>query len=94
MGRQSEALEVTIEALDVQPIDAALVALCRLAARQMDAAEGDPSTLLSAIYLSLLRNLRRLGPAQTAEISTLAEMRARRPRPQPRAKVRRGPDVG
>ncbi|MGI9085995.1 MAG: hypothetical protein ACR2FE_12025 [Aeromicrobium sp.] len=82
-------LEVTIAALDIQPIDAALVELCRITARQMDAAEGMPSTRLAAIYLSLLRNLRRVGPA-VERSNKLALLREMRDRAAPTAKTRKG----
>lgn len=36
-----------------------LVELCRTLARQMDDAEGEPSTRLSAAYLSALKDVRR-----------------------------------
>ena len=75
-------LEVTIAALDIQPIDAALVELCRITARQMDSADGQPSTRLAAIYLSLLRNLRKIGTAPAAS-GTLTTLREMRPRPTP-----------
>lgn len=43
---------------------AALVQLGQILADQMDAAGSEPSTRLSAAYLSVLVNLRRLSPVQ------------------------------
>jgi len=45
----------------------ALVQLGQVLAGQMDAAGADPSTRLSAAYLSVLVNLRRLSPTQSQE---------------------------
>jgi hypothetical protein len=45
----------------------ALVHLGRVLANQMDSAGSEPSTRLSAAYLSVLVNLRRLVPAQVHE---------------------------
>lgn len=88
---QVEALEETIAALDIQPMDAALVALCRLTARQMDDTAGTPSTRLAAIYLSLLRNLRKAGPKveRSTSLTLLREMR-NRPAPSTKTKTKAG----
>ena len=87
---QVEELEKTIAALDVQPVDAALVALCRLAARQMDAAGGVPSTRLSSIYLSLLRNLRKINPVpeRSTSLSVLRDLRGRQAPTKSRSKTK------
>jgi hypothetical protein len=82
----AEELEVTIAALEIQPVDAALVELCRITARQMDATAGAPSTRLAAIYLSLLRNLRKVGP-KAERANSLTLLREMRGRPAPSKKA-------
>ena len=92
-----EALETTIDALEIQPIDAALVQLCRMTAKQMDAADGAPSTRLASIYLSLLRNLRKIGPTveRSNTLTVLRELRGRQaPTTKTRLKAKSAPDVG
>lgn len=55
----SAALETTLTAANLGPRYAALIALCRLTAKQMDAAGDSPSNRLSAVYLSTLKDLSR-----------------------------------
>ena len=57
---------------------APLVELCRTLARQMDAAGDEPSTRLSAAYLSALKDVRRATVTLPAKTSTskLGHLRA------------------
>lgn len=61
MGTHLEAVEVSVtaagSALDGR--HAALLQLVRTLARQMDSAGGEPSTRLSAAYLSVLKDIGR-----------------------------------
>jgi hypothetical protein len=67
-----------------------LLELCRTLAGQMDAAGMEPSTRLTAAYLSALKDFRRAGaelpPRQ--EPGRLAELRELRGRPAPTKKSR------
>lgn len=83
-----EAVESCVShgSLDRQPAHAPLVELCRTLAAQMDASGLDPSTRLTAAYLSALKDLRRaLGstPARQSRTSSLAAL-------QSNARSRRG----
>lgn len=79
-GPQSDALEATLSAaagrLDGQ--HAALIALCRLLAGQIDAAGDNAATRLVAAYLSALKDLARVvGRDATARpVGKLAQLRA------------------
>ena len=71
---------------------AALVALCRTLAKQMDAAGDEPSTRLTAAYLSCLKDVRRaiteLPPVRTTP-NRLDQIRAVREMPRPSKKTAR-----
>jgi len=62
MGRHLEAVETTITAAKnvLDGRHSALLELVRTLARQMDVAGADPSTRLSAAYLSALKDLGRV----------------------------------
>lgn len=69
--------------LDGVPRHAPLVELCYTLAGQMDSAGGEPSTRLTAAYLSALKDLRRAVDAQKSvgELSPrLRQLRAARGR--------------
>ena len=89
-----EALEEALEesGLRSRREHAALVALCRTLAVQMDDAAAGPSTRLTAAYLSALKDVRRaiteLPPVRTAP-NRLDQLRARREVPRPSKKTRR-----
>lgn len=77
-----KALERSIEGMSAQvgDQDAALLELCRTLARQMDAV-AEPSTRLTAAYLSALKDLGRISgkrPHKSTGRSRLDELRARR----------------
>lgn len=72
---------------------APLIELCRTLAGQMDAAGTDPSTRLTAAYLSALKDFRRAVvalPHIRSNPSKLDEMRALREVPRPSKKTLRG----
>ncbi len=77
--------------LATMPAHAPLIELCRTLAAQMDAAGAEPSTRLTAAYLSALKDLRRATLELPAERprGKLAELRAMRPVPPPTKKTRR-----
>ena len=79
----SEALERQLEAAGAvfQRRLSATVTLARALAAQLDAAGPEPSTRLSAAYLSVLKDINRAmvkhpGDWSTAKASKLAELRA------------------
>lgn len=69
-------LEATIAAIRPGARHAALVALCRDVANQMDAAAGSPTNRLSAVYLSCLKDLARATTATKTSGSKLGQLRA------------------
>lgn len=88
--KHAEAVEMAVDGarLSTIPEHAPLVELCRVLAAQMDAAGTDPTTRLTAAYLSALKDLRRAildMPAQPVG-TTLAELRSLRGRPRPKLK--------
>jgi len=91
--KHAEAVEAAIAdtRLSTVPQHAPLVELCRTLAAQMDAAGAEPSTRLTAAYLSALKDLRRatLELPAAKPPGKLAELRAMRPRPAPTKKTRR-----
>ena len=78
--RHKRAIEAAIKITGLGKMDAhgPLLELCRTLADQMDAAGSEPSTRLTAAYLSALKDLRRaaaeLPPER--ELGKLAELRA------------------
>lgn len=74
--------------LDKHPQHLPLIELCRVLADQMDAAGAEPSTRLTAAYLSALKDLRRavLSVPARREGGTLADLRTGRHRPAPTLK--------
>ena len=82
MARHQDAVETAIQAAGnkLDDIDKPLIELVRVLAEQMDAAGPDPSTRLTASYLSSLKDLRRTlgdGPAvQDPASSRLAQLRS------------------
>ncbi len=84
MTTHRAAVETAIAAAGAKlgPTDQPLVELLRILADQVDAAGPDPSTRLSAAYLSALKDLRRTldtGPAAAGPgpaASRLAQLRA------------------
>lgn len=80
---------VKITGLDGMPEHEPLLELCRTLAGQMDAAGNEPSTRLTAAYLSALKDLRRaaaeLPPKR--EPGKLAELREVRGRVAPTKKT-------
>ncbi len=77
--------------LATMPAHAPLIELCRTLAAQLDAAGAEPSTRLTAAYLSALKDLRRAIADVPAERppGKLAELREIRPVPAPTKKTRR-----
>ncbi len=89
--RHKDAIEaaVKITGLGAMPEHEPLLELCRTLAGQMDAAGDEPSTRLTAAYLSALKDLRRAAadvPPKT-EGGTLAELRALRGKASPTKKT-------
>ncbi len=88
--KHAEAVEAAVADTRVgtMPAHAPLIELCRTLAAQMDAAGAEPSTRLTAAYLSALKDLRRALLELPAERprGKLAELRAMRPVPPPKSK--------
>lgn len=88
--KHKDAIEAAIAAnqLGTMPEHSPLIELCRTMSAQMDAAGADPSTRLTAAYLSALKDMRRaiaeLPPQR--EPGKLAELRAVRGRSEPTKK--------
>lgn len=82
---------ITESRLDERPAHAPLLELCRTLAGQMDAAGPDPSTRLTAAYLSALKDLRRATEAlpPIRGESKLERMRSERSVPRPSKSTRR-----
>jgi hypothetical protein len=83
MGKHLTALEAAFKGagLRLKVTDKPLMELCRTLATQMDEAGSEPSTRLTAAYLSALKDLRRAVAESTArqvKPGKLAEMRALR----------------
>lgn len=83
MGKHSTALESAFKGagLRLKATDKPLMELCRTLAAQMDEAGAEPSTRLTAAYLSALKDLRRAvaeSTARTTKPGKLAEMRKTR----------------
>lgn len=83
MGQHLTAIEDAFKGagLRLKATDKPLMELCRTLAAQMDEAGAEPSTRLSAAYLSALKDLRRAVAESTArqvKPGKLAEMRALR----------------
>lgn len=82
MGKHQDAVEATITAAAgaIDGRHTALLELVRTLAGQMDQAGADPSTRLSAAYLSTLKDLGRITatPARARGRSSLDELRQRR----------------
>lgn len=83
MGTHSAALGAAFKGagLRLKATDKPLMELCRTLAAQMDEAGPEPSTRLTAAYLSALKDLRRAVAESTArqvKPGKLAEMRALR----------------
>ncbi len=91
MTTNRAAVETAIAAAGAKlgPTDQPLVELLRILADQVDAAGPDPSTRLSAAYLSALKDFRRAldsgstNTAPTAVGNRLAQLRAIHGRTQP-----------
>lgn len=73
-----EELNVALSALRLGGPHAAPIELCRVTARQMDAAEDAPTNRLSAVYLSCLKDLSRAatGTPNSAGKTTLSKLRS------------------
>jgi hypothetical protein len=83
MGQHLTALEAAFKGagLRLKATDKPLMELCRTLAAQMDEAGSEPSTRLTAAYLSALKDLRRAvaeSTAQTTKPGKLAELRKAR----------------
>ena len=90
MKKHQTAIEeaLTDLGLAAMPAHRPLVELCRTLAQQMDAAGTEPSTRLTAAYLSALKDVRRAAGEMPPkrEPGKLAELRAVRGRPEPTKK--------
>jgi hypothetical protein len=80
MGKHLTALESAFEGagLKLKATDKPLMELCRTLATQMDEAGSEPSTRLTAAYLSALKDLRRAvaeSAARATKPGKLAELR-------------------
>ena len=82
MGHHEKAITAAITAAGnkLGPTETPLVELAKVLARQMDAAGPDPSTRLTAAYLSCLKDIRRAladtPPTAASTNSRLAQLRA------------------
>ena len=84
--KHEKAIEaaITITRLGTMDEHGPLLELCRTLAGQMDAAGSEPSTRLTAAYLSALKDLRRASAEMPPrrEPGKLAELRELRARPE------------
>jgi hypothetical protein len=91
--KHAEAIEAAITEcrLSTPAQFAPLLELCRTLAAQMDTAGAEPSTRLTAAYLSALKDLRRaaLEVPVRAEANNLTRLRRLRDMPAPTKKTRR-----
>lgn len=77
VSTHGEALEETLASVHLGPQHAALAELCRTLAAQMDAAGDEPSTRLTAAYLSALKDVARVKAKGAVEKKgKLAQLRA------------------
>jgi hypothetical protein len=91
--KHAEAIEdaITDRRLSTAPQFAPLLELCRTLAAQMDTAGAEPSTRLTAAYLSALKDLRKaaLEVPVRVEANALTRLRRLRDMPAPTKKTRR-----